>query len=116
TSELARNGSSGRRVSRSAVTSTGGTVASLCGSNGAELINGPEIDITSDEYLNPIAVGLGNGGRDVDRALQYIAQHACRAGGVVDHRPSAAARGLHRCLHGAIQGRDENRGAESIPE
>src|SRR5260370_22386916 len=79
-----------------------GTPISTPCCDGAELINRPEVEIASHEDLNPIAVALGDGGRDVDRALQDIRHDAFGARGVVDYRPAIAAGRLPRRLHPAV--------------
>ena len=48
-----------------------GSRVSVCAP--AKLIDGPEIQIARDEHLDAIALGLGDGRRDVDGALQDLA-------------------------------------------
>ena len=67
----------------------------------AQRIDGPEIHIARDEHLDPIALGLGDRGRNVDRAAQHL-RHDVRGGrGTHDHR-AAAVLGVHGPLDGAI--------------
>src|SRR5205823_13125669 len=82
TSGLARSGRSARNVRSSADESldayrgsrpTGARGPGLAG-DGAELINRPEIDVARDQNLDPVAVMLDDGGRDVDGAFQDFGQ------------------------------------------
>src|SRR6202021_176134 len=83
-----KSGRSARKLSSSAEVLTVG--ASTRG--GFKLIHRPEIQISRHQHLNPIALRLGDGGRDVDRAFQDF-RHDILRGRRVDDDGAAAARG-----------------------
>ena len=67
---------SSRRYGRNARTVNASDDASptelaACGA-GLEFIDGPEVQIARDEHLYSVALMFHDGGRDVDRAFQYI--------------------------------------------
>ena len=91
-SEQSSHGRNGRRVNSSAELSSaamrgaresdaaGNSAANRAGGlatggGRAKFIDGPEIQITRHQDLNAIAVVLGDGWGDVDRALQDLGQH-----------------------------------------
>src|SRR6266404_1735519 len=60
---------------------------------GFELIDGPEVEISGNEHLNAIALGFGNGRRDIDGALQHLRHDVLRGRWVEDHGAAVTLRG-----------------------
>ena len=89
--------------------------ACRCSVGHLQCIHGPEIHVPRDEDLDPIALGLGHGGRDVDRAAQDLGHDIGRTRGTDDHRrPRCSA--TARPLNGAIDHGQEDRRTKAIPE
>src|SRR5262245_32957526 len=111
TSERVKSGRSARKLSSSA-----DAEAALSGRSGLELIDGPEVQVARDEDLNTITLILGDGRRDIDRALQHLLHDALPAGGIDDDRPAVAGTRLDPGLHRAIDHRNQERGTKALKE
>src|SRR5580658_1713488 len=118
TSGCASHGRSARNVRSSADSSatTAGAPAELAAIGGAQLIYGSEIEVTRDQDLDAVTVLLQHGRRNAQRALQHFGEHVLRSGRRVDHRSARAISSLHACLYRAVDHRDQDRGAEALPE
>src|ERR1700722_17722940 len=82
--------------------------------SGFELIDTPEIQVPRDKHLNTIALGFGNGRRDIDGVFQDLRHHVLRGRGVYDHG-AVRARG-NLALHGAIDHGNQDRGSKALEE